>query len=387
MNEAGIGSKRSLLIRGGMFLLPPPMEPFRGDLLIAEGRIARLGRGLTAEEVLDARGLYVAPGFIDLQVNGGAGHDFMEADAKAINEIIDFHVAHGTTGLLATLISAPIAQLREAMGQIRKAEHPALLGVHLEGPFISPAQRGAHAPGHILAPSRERFDELVRGYEDLVRIVTFAPELPGADALLARIVELRMIPALGHSNATYEEACAAVAHGVRFFTHLFNGMRGFHHREPGAVGAGLLTEVMVGLIADKVHVHPAAMRLVYRLKGPERICLVTDAIGAAGLPDGGYRLGRQRVSVQEGIARLADGSGVLAGSTLTMDRAVRNFLEATGCSLSEAVQAVSLNPARLLGLAECKGSLVEGKDADLVLFDADFNVHYTIIGGEVVYAR
>lgn len=377
-------ANNKLLIRGGRLVLTPPAEPRPGDLLIENGRIARLGRGLPAEgEVLDARGLYVAPGFIDLQVNGSVGHDFAGASTVEMCEIIDFHLAHGTTGLLATLMTSPIPRLREALKRLKRAQHPAILGVHLEGPFISPQRKGAHDPEHILTPSREQFDELIAGYEDFVKLVTLAPELPGAEALLARIVELGMIPALGHSDATYEEACAAVMHGIKFFTHIFNGMRGFHHREPGAVGAGLLAEVMVGLIADGVHVHPAAVRLLYKLKGPERICLVTDAF-AAGLPDGEYRLSGLQVVIRGGAARLADGT--LAGSTLTMDRAVKNFREATGCTLAEAVQAASLNPARLLGLADRKGSLAEGKDADLVLFDEDLNVHYTILGGEVAYA-
>jgi len=357
-------------------------------ILIEDGIIAEIGRVRTPPKrsrVLRSVNSFAAPGFIDLQVNGGHGSNFNDAKPQEIRNIVAFLLAHGTTGVLPTLVTAPIENMREAICRVRQESHPAIVGMHLEGPFIAKCKKGAHNPDYILAPSLERFEKLVGGHEDFIRIVTLAPELPGADRLVRQIRESGSIASLGHSNATYEEAMRAIAQGVALFTHLFDAMRGLHHRAPGAVGAALDSDAYVELICDGIHVHPAAVRLVAKAKGYDRICLVTDAISAAGLPDGDYSLGGLPVFVREGIARLSDGT--LAGSTLTMERAVKNFMEFTGCSLPEAVRCATLNPARLLGIADRKGSLAVGKDADLVIFDEDFNVHYTILGGKVVYAR
>ncbi|MEM1759735.1 MAG: N-acetylglucosamine-6-phosphate deacetylase [Thermofilaceae archaeon] len=329
--------------------------------------------------------LYVAPGFIDLQVNGGAGGNFNDATLDEVIKIIEFHLSHGTTSLIATFITAPVEILRGAIEKIRALRHPALCGAHLEGPFISSKLKGAHNPDYVLPVSLTVFEDLVGTQQNFIRIVTFAPELLGADALLSAIVKIGSIPSLGHSDATYDQTLSALRNGARLFTHLGNAMSGLHHREPGAVGAALDSDAYVELICDGVHLHPAFVRLVARVKGYDRICLVTDAISAAGLPDGHYSLGGLSVLVRDGVARLPDGT--LAGSTLTLDRAVKNFLEFTGCSLPEAVRCATLNPARLLGIDDRKGSLAVGKDADLVIFDENFTVHYTILGGKIVYAR
>lgn len=336
-------------------------------------------------EELDARGLFVAPGFIDLQVNGGAGYNFESAAPAEILKIVEFHLSHGTAGLLPTLVTAPINKLRETMVQLKALNHPAILGAHLEGPFISQKRKGAHNPEYILLPSLEKFHELVTDFVGFIKIVTLAPELPQAMELAREIKKIGAIPAIGHTEATYEQAWQAVQMGAELFTHLGNAMTGLHHREPGAVGAALDSDAYVELICDGVHLHPAFVRLVAKVKGYDRICLVTDAISAAGLPDGQYTLGDLPVFVENEVARLADGT--LAGSTLTMERAVKNFMEFTGCSLPEAVRCATLNPARLLGIDDRKGSLAVGKDADLVIFDEDFRVHYTILGGKIVYAR
>jgi len=376
-----------LLIRNGTIVLPSHNEIKNTDLLVESGVIAHLGRipeGIKGQTI-DTRGLYVAPGFIDLQVNGGVGHNFEDAAPDEIRKIVDFYVSHGTTGLLPTTVTAPIAGIRATIDRVKHADHPAVLGMHIEGPFISEKRKGAHNPDYIIDPSVEKFDELVAGNEGFIKIVTLAPERPGAEKLIARIREIGAIPSLGHSDATYDETIAAIERGIGLFTHTFNAMREFHHRAPGAVGAALVSAVMTELIADGIHVHPGAMRLLYKAKGPDQICLITDAISAAGLADGEYSLGGLQVLVKDATARLADGT--LAGSTLTMDKAVKNFMAATGCSLPEAVRCATLNPARLLGIDKHKGSIAVGKDADLVIFDEDFTVHYTIISGEVVYAR
>ncbi len=355
------------------------------DLHVLDGRISHPPADSEPEKNLSAEGLYVAPGFLDLQVNGGGGQAFAEADAPSLQAIADSHVAGGTTGFLATAITSPLSAMRRALETVRRADHPAVLGMHLEGPFISPKRAGAHNPRHILTPSREELVRLLEGCEELVRLVTLAPELEGAGDLIENLLAAGAVPALGHSDATYEQAMESVRRGVRSFTHLFNAMRGFHHREPGAVGAALDADAFVELICDGVHVHPAAVRLVARARGFDSICLVTDAMAAAGLSDGEYSLGGLPVTVRDGVARLADGT--LAGSTLTMNQAVKNFMDYTGCSLPEAVRCASLNPARLLGLEQRKGSLEGGKDADLVIFNDELTVHYTIVGGEIAFSQ
>jgi len=379
---------KALLVKNGMLVRNDRVK--HGNLSIKNGVIEHV-RTTAADKLpidlttIDAQGLYVSPGFIDLQVNGGGADNFMEASSEKIRNIISFHTSHGTTALLPTTVTAPVQKIRETIRKVRETEQQAILGMHIEGPFVSHRRKGAQNPKYILEPSIEKFNELVKGYEGFIKIVTLAPELAGAEELIARIKEIEAIPSLGHSDATYEETIKALDEGVVLFTHVFNSMRGFHHREPGAVGAALESAAMVELIADGVHVHPTAIRLLLKAKGIDNICLVTDSISAAGLKDGEYSLGGLDVFVKGGEARLTDGT--LAGSTLTMDRAVKNFIEFTDVSLPEAVRTASLNPVRLLGIDERKGSLEEGKDADIVIFDEGFNIHYTIIGGEIVYSK
>ncbi|MCS7240903.1 MAG: N-acetylglucosamine-6-phosphate deacetylase [Candidatus Bipolaricaulota bacterium] len=376
-----------LWIRGGRLILPERNTVLLGDLAVEGSHIAAVGkRGPRASaQELWVDGLYVAPGFLDLHVHGGQGYAFGDDEEEVLSAIVRFHQAHGTTGMLATTVATSVERLRALAQRVAELQDPAILGLHLEGPFIAPKQKGAQNPAFLLPPSLELFERMVAGLEPLVRIVTLAPELAGAHTLIYKIQELGAIPALGHSDATYAEAMAAISAGVRLFTHLGNAMRGLHHREPGAVGAALDSPAFVELICDGVHLHPAFVRLVAKAKGYDRICLVTDAISAAGLGNGEYSLGGLPVLVKEGIARLPDGT--LAGSTLTLDRAIRNFREFTGCSLPEAVRCATLNPARLLGIDDRKGSLAPGKDADLVVFDEDLTVHYTIVGGRIVYQR
>ncbi|MCS7216459.1 MAG: N-acetylglucosamine-6-phosphate deacetylase [Candidatus Bipolaricaulota bacterium] len=375
----------ALGLRGGRLVLPDAVVP--GDLLVQDGRIAAVGEGVArrAPRALDVSSFYVAPGFLDLQANGALGQTFLTAPAEGIQAILDFFARHGTTGLLATLTSAPWAELRAALARLRGIAHPVLLGVHLEGPFLAEGRRGAHPQAHLRPPSAAAARDLLGEFGPLIRLWTLAPELPGALEVLRILREEGVVGAAGHSEASYDEACQAFATGVALVTHLFNGMRPLHHREPGLVGAALEREVFVSLICDGIHVHPAVLRLVAKWKGFDRLILVTDAVAPTGLPDGDYELFGHRVRVEGGAPRLPDGT--LAGSTLTLDRAIRNFREFTGCSLSEAVRCATLNPARLLGIDDRKGSLAPGKDADLVVFDEDLTVHYTIVGGRIVYQR
>lgn len=382
---------RGLLIKGGSVIRGGRIE--REDVVISAGRIERIGeldidgnQQLQNAEIINAKGMYVTPGFIDLQVNGGNGYAFMDAGEKAVCEIASFHASHGTTSLMATIITAPPEQIRSAMEAVRRSRQRNIIGVHLEGPFISRERRGAHNPRYIRRPSPKLFQELTEGFEGFVKMVTIAPELPGAPELIEAIKDLNAVPALGHSNATYEETLRATDQGVKYFTHLFNAMRIFHHRQPGAVGAALEHEdVITGLIVDGVHLHPAVIRLILKLKRVDYICLVSDATSAVGMHNGKYYLGDLEVYIREGALRLSDGT--LAGSLLTMDQALRNLIAFTGIELPEAIRTVSETPAKVLDLFSHKGSLEVGKDADIVLLSEGLEVQYTIIAGKIVYAR
>lgn len=358
--------------------------------MIQDGKVSALGSECShsgeavAGTVLDVSGKYVAPGFIDLHVHGGGGADFMDAEQEALKTILSFHAAHGTTGLLATVLPASRGKARKVLEAINGCEDPGILGIHLEGPFVSAEKRGALNARWLRAPSSEIFDDLVDGQVDRIRMVTFAPELPDAASLLERIIAIGAVPSIGHTAAGFEQVMQMVAKGASHFTHVPNAMQGLHHREPGAVGAALDSEASIQLIADGVHVHPAFVRLLAKAKGYDQICLITDAIGIAGASEGQCFLGELEVHVREGVARLADGT--LAGSTLSMAEAVKNFREFTRCSLPEAVGTASLIPARVLRIDNRKGSLGLGMDADIVVFDEGYDIHYTIVGGQAIYA-
>jgi len=342
-----------------------------------------------SDTVLDATGCFVVPGFIDLHVHGGDGVDFLEASEESISRIATFQASHGTTQTLASLAPADAGLLRRAIERLAEHPRPGVLGVHLEGPFVSPHQKGALNATHILPPNVETFSELVSGCEHAIRVVTLAPELPGSPELVAEVRRIGAMPAVGHSQATYRETVAAFRHGAGLITHLFNAMRGMHHREPGVVGAALLDPlVCLELIADGVHVHPSILRFVIEtLKGQEslhRLCLISDSTSAAGCPDGTYELGGQPIAVIDGVARLE--SGELAGSTLTLDQALRNIIFYSNLPLEEAVRLVSANPATVLG-REDLGTLRPGSQADVVVLDKDLGVQTTIRAGRIVYDK
>lgn len=336
------------------------------------------------EETFDAQGLILAPGFVDLQINGAFGHDFTR-DPAAIWHVASQLPRYGVTTFLPTIITSPpaaIAAAQQALQQPPAAfqgAHP--LGLHLEGPFLNPQKKGAHDAAHLCAPR----PALIAGWspQSGVRLVTLAPELPGALDLVSRLVHDGIVISAGHSMATLEEGQAALNAGVRYGTHLFNAMPPLHHRQPGLAAALLADErATVGLIADGVHVHPALVALFWRLLGPARLTLVTDAIAALGVGPGTFTLGNQAVTVRDGRATLPDGT--LAGSALSLDAAVRNLRQITGCSLSDAVHTVTSTPAKLLNLSQ-KGAIVPGADADLVLLTPDLHVAATFVAGKMVY--
>jgi N-acetylglucosamine-6-phosphate deacetylase len=263
-------------------------------------------------------------------------------------------------------------------------EGAALLGVHLEGPFIAPEKIGAHEERYAQLPNAALIQKWQTLSQDAIKLITLAPELQGALAFIETLREMNIVVSLGHTHATYEQTLAAIDAGSTQATHLFNAMRGIHQREPGAVSALLLSDrVMTELIVDGIHLHPAIVRMAFHLKRKERILLVTDAIRAKCLGDGQYKLGEQRVNVREGRASLAEGR--LAGSVLRMPQAIRNMMQFTECSLEDAINMASLNPACVLGLQHRKGSVERGKDADLIVMNAHFEVVLTMRAGKEIF--
>jgi N-acetylglucosamine-6-phosphate deacetylase len=327
-------------------------------------------------------GGWLLPGFIDLHVHGGGGFDFAAGPAELAAGVA-FHRAHGTTRTLVSLVTAPVARMCEQLRWIAKlveaGPQPAghVVGAHLEGPFLSHARCGAQHPEYLLPPDPQTLAELLEAGHGCVRSVTLAPELPGGLGLIDRLVGDGVVAAIGHTDARYADAAAGFARGATLLTHAYNGMRPLHHREPGPVAAALDAGATCEIINDQVHVHPAAVRLIAH----GRVALVTDAIDAAGRGDGQYHLGGQEVVVSEGQARLA-GNGALAGSTLTMDAAVRAAVREVGLPIEAASAAASGEPARVLGLADRCGAIAPGLDADLVLLDADLRVRRVMAQGE-----
>jgi len=323
-------------------------------------------------------------------VHGGSGYDFMEANAQAYAAITRFHAQHGTTGMLATTVTASpeaIIGVLDAAAAFRQSAQPEgarLWGVHLEGPYISPKWPGAQNPGYIALPQVTQLEEWCTRHEQLVKIVTLAPEQPGATQAIEWLTSQSIVAACGHTDATFAEISLAADHGLRHAVHTYNAMRGLHHREPGTVGAVLIDDrITAEVIADGHHVHPAAVALLAKAKGPDRLLMVTDAISAAGLGDGPTELGGLAVEVQNGVARLKDG-GALAGSTLTMASAFRYMVQTVGLDVPVASRMGSGNPARLLGIDTLTGSIAAGKHADLLLFTPELELAHVWVGGQPI---
>lgn len=381
-----------MIIAGGRVVTPAEAIP-RGWVLVDGPKVAAIGSGdppadlAAGAEIVDATGQTVSPGFIDLHVHGGGGGDPFAGTEDAIRAMTSFHLSHGTTAMLVTTGTLPEEQLADAIrltAAVADAPDGAVIaGIHLEGPFIAKRFKGAQPECHIRPASVGELERLRSIRPDFIRLVTLAPEEPGALTAVDYLCRSGIVVAMGHSNATYAEAERAIDAGVRHATHTFSAMRPFHHREPGIVGAALLDDrVTAELIMDGIHVQPEAARLLVRMKRSERICLITDAVAAAGLPDGRSELFGAPIEIVAGTARLPDGT--LAGSTLTMDRAVANMVALVGVPLTDAIRMASLNPARVLGLADRKGSLAIGKDADIVLLDDRLAATLTILAGRVV---
>lgn len=380
-----------LLITGARVCAPDGLwDP--GWLLGRGGRIEALGprdppEGLGSKaEQIDAGGARLLPGFIDVHVHGGGGADTMDADPDSLRHLARFHAAHGVTALLPTTWSASEADLTAAVKAITAAAGPVeggatILGAHLEGPWINAGRCGAQDPAAIRPPDAGEAARLLES--GVVRLVALAPEVDGAEEVIDLCRAGGVVVAAGHTDASYDQMIDAVRRGVTQVTHTFNAMSGFGHRDPGVAGAALaFPGLLCELIADGIHVHPGAMAVLARAKGPEGVILISDATRAAGLPEGPVDLGGRSAHHAGGAVRLDDGR--LAGSALTLDVALRHFAAASGWGWEHLWQATSANAAGALGLAD-KGRLAAGADADLVLIDDDWTVRLTVVGGRVVH--
>ncbi len=357
-----------------------------GHVLVEGDRIAAVGAGIPSSAQHHYPSGTLVPGFIDLQVNGGAGVDLLNCAVQDIERLCGYLASTGTTGFLPTLISAPLDQIQQAVARLRQARPRAaeILGAHIEGPAINPERAGAHDPGFLRPADDPQLREFLAAAAPQLRVVTLAPELPGAGDLIAWLVDRGVVVSLGHTDATYAQAADAFRRGARMVTHLFNAMRGLHHREPGVVGAAFdHPDCVCGLIADGIHVHPAAVRLAFSVLGSNRVALVSDAMAAAGMPFGEYRLGGRIVRVEEGDAPRLPGGG-LAGSTLRQDEAVRRVV-AWGIPLRDAIHSAAAVPAGLLGLGD-RGLVAEGMRADLCVLGEDGRAVLTVVAGQTVYA-
>jgi N-acetylglucosamine-6-phosphate deacetylase len=365
-----------------------------GWLWMRNGVIAAIGRSGTdsipdeanVAETADGNGGWLLPGFIDLHVHGGAGFDFMDASREAFLAITRFHSRHGTTSMLATTVTSSHRALTNVLESVRDfmredMPYARLLGVHIEGPFISPKWRGAQNPAYITPPRPDWLEQWNRAFPGVIRLQTLAPETEGAPDYIRMLVAAGIIPACGHTDATYEEIRQAAACGLRHAVHTFNAMRPYHHREPGTVGAILTDDrIMAEVIADGHHVHPAGIRLLLAAKGADRVILVTDAVAAAGMPNGVYELGGLKVVMADGTVRLHD-DGSLAGSALTMIDAFRFMVNEVGVPIPDACKMASANPARQLGLDASIGTLEPGKRADVLLLDDALSLRHVWVGG------
>jgi len=372
-----------------------PLETIaQGTLVIKGGKITALGTGLPIPEnaqVMDVGDKIVAPGFIDNHVHGAVGHWFAEGP-EAVRQIARFRASTGTTGFLPTLGGAttlegmltPIRMVREVMREGTGGTE--ILGIHMEGPYLSPRKPGVNPVALMRPLDIAEVEAMQEAAEGNIRLVSVAPDEDGGMTFIKGLREMGIVASIAHTDADYETILRAVEAGATYATHTYNGMRGLHHRAPGVVGAVLTAdEVFAELIADGVHVHPAAMDILVRCKGRDKVVLVTDNSAMAGMPDGIYEgFGGQRIEKKKGVLRSLD-TGSIAGSAMTFNQDVRNMVRLVGIPLPWALQMASLNPARALGLDTHKGSLEVGKDADLVVIDEDINIYLTMVQGRIVY--
>jgi len=362
-------------------------------ILIENGTISQIGQidnSASFDKKLDAQGRIIAPGFIDIHIQGAGGADILDATVEGLKAISKTCARFGTTSFLATTVFKPkqdnrhLACAAEHVG--RDLSGANLLGIHLEGPFISPQKRGMILPECLGPPSLQFLEEIQDITGGKLKMMTVAPELPGNQPIIQRLIDSNIIASFGHSNATYEQTIDGFKAGISHVTHLFNAMPTLHHRSPGPLLAIFQTKhITCQLITDGVHIHPAILKFAFEILGPNRIIPITDGMQALGLADGRYIYNGIEYESKNGTARYRDGT--LIGTTLGLSQLLEKLINFTDCPLDVAIKAVTQNPARLLGLEDKKGTLAPGKDADLVLFDCDCSVHTTIVSGKIVFQK
>lgn len=375
------------------------VTPFRciepATIIIDGKKIFELGkvnevRITPGTKVIDTSGMIISPGFVDLLCHGGAGKGFADEDGDALDIISNYYYKHGTTTMLAGLYSKPfqmlINDIRRIVQYIESKNETNIFGIHMEGPYINPKLKGAMNEKYLWKPDLNSWLNLRDAARGYIKIMTIAPELPGALEIMRTAAQDRIVLSIGHSEATYEEIEAAIDNGASHVTHIFNAMRPLHHRNPSVVTAAFLRdELKIELISDGIHVHPIVMKLIYKLKGARGINLITDAIKASGMPDGEYEFADQKVIVKNKKAYLENGT--LAGSTLTMEEAVRVMAQDVGVPLTDAIRMASLNGTKVLGIQRIKGILAAGMDADIIVMDQNFHIHVTMKEGKVKYSE
>ncbi len=391
--------KRTKIINGKI------LTPYRiidgGTIAFEGGKIIYVGQGdIEAGNctIIDAKGNYVSPGFIDIHTHGGGGHDFMDGTCEAFLGAAEKHGIHGTTSIVPTTLTSTNEELKQTFAAFREAKArnkkgAQFLGLHLEGPYFAMSQRGGQDPRYIKNPDKAEYEEILGLSEDIVRW-SIAPELDGAIELGRTLKSRGILPSIAHTDAEYEQVQEAFENGYTHVTHLYSGMSGVHRRNAyrylGVVeSAFLIDDMTVEIIADGCHLPPALIELIYKIKGPSRIALITDSLRGAGMPEGesisGSLKNGQKVIIEDGVAKLLDRTA-FAGSVATADRLVRTVSKQAGIPLLDAVKMMTSTPAEIIGVNKEKGSLAEGKDADILIFDDDINIKMTVIGGEVVYA-
>ncbi len=375
------------------------VTPFRivqnGSIVIQNGKISELGRTKDIEipdntEVIDVSGRMVCPGFVDLLVHGGAGYGFADDVDDSITKVSNYFLKHGSTTVLASLFAKPeellLADLERVANYIENNPNSNIYGIHMEGPYLNKALKGAMNESYLWKPSVESWKKMWKASKGYIKIMTIAPELPGAVEVMREAAGEGVVLSIGHSMANYDEIEIAIDNGAAHVTHMFNAMRPFHHRNPGVILGGLLrNELKIELIADTLHVHPAVMELLLKLKGASGIVLVSDSIRAGGMHEGEYEFADQKVIMKNKRAYLVDGT--LAGSTLTLNVAIKNLVETANAKLTEAIRMASLNGAKVIDIDHKKGILAVGKDADIVILNESFEVETTILQGKIAYSK
>lgn len=359
-----------------------------GSILINNGKIEKINpASIESQEIIDAKGLYLSPGFIDVHIHGAGGCDTMDGEEESLNTISKVISRFGTTSFLPTTMTCSIEDIKKAVKNIdfcmkKGTKGAQILGVHLEGPFINPAMIGAQNPNFIEKPSIATFKTIAGEHINIIKSITLAPEVEGSLELIEYLKSLGIVISIGHSKATYAEALEGIRKGIGHSTHLYNAMTPLNHREPGIVGAVFDTDITTETISDGIHISYPALRIAYKQKTFEKVLLVTDAMMACGMQEGKYSLGGQEVFVKDGAARLKKGN--LAGSILTLDKAIRNVYKNSNYELFDIVKMATYNGAVHCGVQHRKGLIKEGYDADLVLFDEDINIQKVIIDGKII---